>query len=397
MAPASRLPSSGDSVRNSPDPDRYICANGAEGEPGSFKDRWLLRLNPYLVLEGLAIAAFALGAKRAFIGVKQAATAERERVETALRDLQSDGIGGNIEVVLGSGEYLFGEEKALLEVVEGGLPLPRVFPPYMHGLFSGTYGGPGEQGVNPTAVNNVEALAHVTRIISKGSQLFRSAGTPGTPGTMIFTVSGDVRRPFVREMPLGLTLRRLIEDEAGGPPGGRRVKAVFPGLAGPPLTGNALDTVLDFDSMRAAGSALGSAGFVVYDEQECMVQAAYVASRFLYVESCNQCAPCKLGSRRITEALTRLLAGEGNAEDLTEMEATAHWVNNAARCYLTTSEQLVTLGLLAAFRDEFQAHVDRTCSRRHDLIVPKMLDYVEGQGFVYDTEYRRKQPDWTYT
>jgi NADH-quinone oxidoreductase subunit F len=383
-------------VRTAPGTARYICCNGAEGEPGTFKDRYILRTNPYQVIEGLAIAAHAIGAERAYLCVKRIFDPEIAAVQRALDEFRTQtAIGQNIELVLGPDEYLFGEEKALLEVVEGGLPLPRVLPPYLHGLFTGAYGGPAEELNHPTVVNNVETLANVPHIIRNGAGWYRSFGTADTPGTMVFTVSGDVQRPVVTELPLGLTLRRLIDDIAGGPPAGRRVKAVLPG-AGTVITAAQLDTPLGFDSMRQAGSGLGSAGFIVYDDSECMVQALYTFSRFLYVESCNQCPPCKTGSRWITERLERLLAGEAEPHHLDEIHAATTWVTNAARCYLATSESLVTASILAAFPEDFRNHLSGTCGLRHDLIVPKMIDYIPGQGFVYDQTYVRKQPDWTY-
>ncbi|MGH2584237.1 MAG: NADH-ubiquinone oxidoreductase-F iron-sulfur binding region domain-containing protein [Dehalococcoidia bacterium] len=384
-------------VRDDPAQTRYVCANGAEGEPGTFKDRYLLRMNPYQVIEGLAVARQVIGAQRAYLCVKRLFEQEIAAVRRALDEIGARSpMTEAIELVLGPDEYLFGEEKALLEVVEGGLPLPRVFPPYIHGLFGAPYGGPTPELHNPTVVNNVETLSHVTQIVRRGADWFRSFGTADTPGTMIFTVSGDVQRPIVTELPLGLTLRDLVMEVAGGPPSGRRVKAVFPGLANAPLTEERLETPLSFDAMRRAGSALGSGGFIVYDDSECMVQVAWLFSRFLYVESCGQCPPCKLGSQRITERLARLLEGSAERRDLDEITATATWVPNGQRCYLATSESVVIGSILDAFPEDFDAHLRGACTRRHDRIVPKMTDYVPGQGFAYDQTYLRKQPDWTY-
>ncbi|HEY8692638.1 MAG TPA: NADH-ubiquinone oxidoreductase-F iron-sulfur binding region domain-containing protein, partial [Chloroflexota bacterium] len=383
-------------VRSDPATTRYICCNGAEGEPGTFKDRYLLRHDPYQVIEGLAIAAYAIGATGAYLCIKRRFEPEVVALQRALDELRaSTQIADGIELVLGPDEYLFGEEKALLEVVEGALPLPRVFPPRMHGLFSGPFGGPSEELNHPTVVNNVETLAHVTHIVRRGAAWYRGFGSADTPGTMVFTVSGDVKRPLVEELPLGLTLGYLLFEAAGGPLPGRHVKAVLPG-AGAVLTAPQWDTPLGFDAMRAAGSGLGSGGFVVYDDSACMVQALYTFSRFLYVESCNQCPPCKTGSRWITERLERLLRGIAQQHDLDEMYAASTWVTNAARCFLASEESIVTASMLAAFPEEFQAHLEATCALRHDLIVPKMTDYVPGEGFVYDRDYIRKQPDWTY-
>ncbi|QGG94103.1 NADH-ubiquinone oxidoreductase-F iron-sulfur binding region domain-containing protein [Actinomarinicola tropica] len=384
-------------VRADPAPTKFVCANGAEGEPGTFKDRYLLRMNPYQVIEGLAIARHVIGAKRAYLCVKRLFASEVARVRSALDELaaRSD-MAEAMELVLGPDEYLFGEEKALLSVVEGGLPLPRLFPPHVHGLFGPPYGDPSGGQHNPTVVNNLETLAHVPQIVRRGADWFRGLGTSDTPGTMLFTVSGDVQRPLVIEQPLGLTLRELVDDVAGGPPPGRRVKAVFAGLASAVVTGNGLDTPLSFDTMRRAGSALGSGGFIVYDDTACMVQVAWLFSRFLHVESCGQCPPCKLGSQRITERLDRLLDGSGKRRDLDDIAATVPWVPNGQRCALATSESVVIGSILAAFPEDFEAHLRSSCELGHDRILPKMTDYVPGEGFTYDRTYWRKQPDWTY-
>lgn len=384
-------------VRNSEASRRYICCNAAEGEPGTFKDRWLMRHNPYQLLEGLAIGMQVIGAQAGYICLKRNFKPETEALRRAMDELRPElPPVEDMELVLGPDEYLFGEEKAMLEVIEGGLPLPRVFPPYVHGLFGGTYGGPSDRQNNPTVVNNVETLSHVPHIINRGADWFRSFGTDETPGTMVFTVSGDVQRPLVRELPLGLTLRELVFDIAGGPAEGRKVKAVFPGVANAVITGDMLETPLGFDSMKKAGSALGSAGFVVYDDTACMVQVAHEFSRFLYVESCNQCPPCKIGSRRITERLERFLNGGSTPQDIDDIWETTTWVENNQRCYLATSEAVVMYSVVHAFRDEFMEHVNDTCDRRHDIVIPKMTDYAEGKGFTYDLRYSRKQPDWSY-
>lgn len=384
-------------VRTDPAHTKFVCANAAEGEPGTFKDRYLLRMNPYQVIEGLAIARYVLGARRAYLGVKGLFAREVATIRSALDELaaRSDMAEG-IELVLGPDEYLFGEEKALLAVVEGGLPLPRVFPPHIHGLFGQAYGNTGEETHNPTVVDNVETLAHVTQIVRHGAEWFRGFGTSDTPGTMVFTVSGDVQQPLVTELPLGLTLRQLVEDVAGGPPQGRRVKAVFPGLANAVLTQDQLGATLGFDAMRRAGSALGSGGFIVYDDTVCMVHVAWLFSHFLHVESCGQCPPCKLGSKRITERLARLLDGSGAYHDLDDIVATVSWVPNGRLCSLATSESVMVDSILAAFPEDFEAHLRGRCDLAHDRVLPKMTDYEPGQGFTYDRTYVHKQPDWTY-
>jgi NADH-quinone oxidoreductase subunit F len=374
---------------------RFVVANGAEGEPGTFKDRYLMRRNPYQVIEGLLIAVHTISAERAYIGVKesfQRETAGLTRALTEFREIYD--LAEKVEIILGPDEYLFGEEKGLLEVIEGGLPLPRVFPPYIHGLFSGAYGG---AVTNPTAVNNVETLANVPLIIRNGASWFRRLGTQDSPGTMIFTVLGDVQMPVVEELPLGLSLRELLFEVAGGPRQGHNFKAIFPGLAGGLMTPAAFDLSLGFDSTRAAGASLGSAGFIVYDDSTCMARVAYLFSRFLHVESCNQCPPCKLGTRLITESLERILSGTGDPDDISAMREAFGMVENSQRCYLPTSERSVVTAILDAFPEDFTHHLaPQTCELNHDFDLPKIVDYSKESGFSLDRLYQYKQPDWTY-
>src|SRR6266508_4018788 len=271
---------------------RFAVCNGAEGEPATFKDRLLLRTNPYQVLEGLAIGAYAVGAERAYIGLKETFTQEIERLGRALDEMrEADALGGiPVEVVEGPDLYLLGEETGLEEVIEGRLPLPRVARPFVLGLFAQP---PND---NPTLVNNVETLANVPHILAEGPEWLRATGTEASPGTMLFTICGDVRQEGVFELPLGTPLRYLVEDLAGGPAAGRAVKAIFPGASNTVLLPEELDAPMDFVSMRQVGSGLGAAGFAVFDDSACMVRAAFLYSRFLYVESCGQCPACKFGT-----------------------------------------------------------------------------------------------------
>ncbi len=238
------------SVRSVGAGPRFAVCNAAEGEPATFKDRLLLRTNPYQVLEGLAIAAYAVGAERAYIGLKQAFAPEVEALARALQEMrEADALGGMpVEVVLGPDLYLFGEETGLEEVIEGRPPLPRVARPYVQGLFA----RPPED--NPTLVNNLETLANVPHILADGPDWLRANGTGDAPGTMLFTICGDVRREGVFELPLGSPLRYLVEDLAGGPQAGRAVKAIFPGASNAVVLPAQLDVPMDFDSMRRAGS-----------------------------------------------------------------------------------------------------------------------------------------------
>lgn len=380
-------------VRDDPCPTRFVVCNAAEGEPGTFKDRWLLRTNPYLVVEGLGIAAYAVGADRAFIGIKASFGREVERLTAAMEEMAAHDLIGPvpIELTLGPDEYLFGEEKALLEVIEGNDPLPRIVPPWMEGLFR----KPGSP--NPTVANNVETLANVPLIIDRGPEWFRSFGTEDSPGTMLFTLSGDVRRAGIYELPLGYPLRELIEGVGGGVPEGRRLKAVFPGASNTIIGPEQLDTPLGFDPMKAVGTGLGSGGFIVYDDTACIVRATLTFSRFLYVESCGQCPACKHGTGAITELLERIEEGDGSEADVETILARALTVTDAQRCALPTGETLIAQSAIQVFGAEFAEHFGSTCPRPRDLPVPKIVDFDEAAGdFRFDERYHLKQPDWTY-
>ncbi|MGE5460177.1 MAG: NADH-ubiquinone oxidoreductase-F iron-sulfur binding region domain-containing protein [Solirubrobacterales bacterium] len=373
---------------------RFAVCNGAEGEPATFKDRSLLRTNPYQVLEGLAIAAYAIGAERAYLCVKEAFTQEVQAVDDALREMEGAGALGEIpiQVVLGPDLYLFGEETGLEEVIEGRPPLPRIARPYMLGLFAEP---PND---DPTLVNNVETLANVPHILADGADWLRSSGTDASPGTMVFTVCGDVRREGVFELPLGTPLRHLVEDLAGGPPEGRSIKAIFPGASNTVLAPSELDTPMDFDSLRQVGSGLGAAGFAVFDESACMVKAAHLYSRFLAVESCGQCPACKFGTGQVTELLTQIEA-EGASDELIEaVLMRARSSTDGQKCALPTGESLLIQSLVQVFLDEFQAHQGGDCPLPRDLVFHKIVDRdAAAERFIYDQRYANKQVDWTFT
>ena len=380
-------------VREDPSSTKYVVCNAAEGEPGTFKDRWLLRMNPYQVVEGLGIAAWAVGAERAFIGIKAGFEPEIERLRVAMEEMAARDLVGPVpvELVQGPDEYLFGEEKALLEVIEGNDPMPRVVPPWMEGLFR----KPGSP--NPTVVNNVETLANVPHILVEGADRFRSFGTKDSPGTMVFTLCGDVRSPGVYELPMGFSLRELVYGVGGGPPQGRELKAVYPGASGTVISPEQLDTPLTFDAMAAVGTGLGAGGFVVYDDSACIVRATLAFSRFLYVESCAQCPACKHGTGAITELLERIDSGGGSESDVETILARALTVTDAQRCALPTGESLIAQSAIQVFGPEFLQHLGTGCPRARELPLPKIVDFDEMAGdFVFDERYRYKRPDWTY-
>ena len=397
-------------VRGSTGTHRYVVCNAAEGEPSSFKDRAILRANPYQVVEGLTVAALTLDAREAYIAIKRRFVSELERLLDAIEEMEAAGLAGDvpIRVVGGPDEYLFGEEKAMLEVIEGKPPLPRLLPPYEHGLFAtgSQMGwesvprepghGPGLDVSNPTLVNNVETLANVAHILVRGAEWFRSMGTDDSPGHAVATVVGDVVRPGVAEIDLGMRLSDLIDEVGGGVRTGRRVKAVFSGISNAVVTAEHLDTPVTYEDMAGIGTGLGAVGFAVYDDTACMVEVAFQYSRFLWIESCGQCPPCKLGTQEITHRLNEIEACRGSEEDVAVIGARLNNVTDGARCYLPQEEQHVVRSILRAFPEEFAAHLEGNCPNpRTDLIAPKILDLAGGE-VTYDEHHRKKRPDWTY-
>ncbi len=396
-------------VAEQPGTHRYAVANGAEGEPGTFKDRALLRANPYQVVEGLLIAAFAIGAQEAFIALKSRFEHEVDAVTRAVVEMQEAGIcpEGQITIVPGPDEYLFGEEKALLEVIEGNAPMPRLLPPYEHGLFAtapqlgwtASEIEPGHEGgheSNPTLVNNLETLANVPHILARGADWFRSMGDERSPGNVVCTVVGDVTSPDVAEVELGTPLAQVIDEVGGGVADGHTVKAVFSGVANPVVRGDDLGLALTYEAFQAVGSGMGACGFIVFDDTACMVEVARLFSRFLYVESCGQCPPCKLGSGEITERLVRIEAGVADDGDVAELESWLAKVTDGNRCYLAVEEQQVVASILRTYPEEFAEHLELgRCPRPRPLALAKLVDLVPGRA-VYDERQYRKRPDWTY-
>ncbi len=331
---------------------RYVVCNGAEGEPGTFKDRYLLRRDPYSMLEGLAIAAHVVSAAAAYVALKASFTREISRVRRAVVEMKRHGVFADIDihVVAGPDEYLFGEEKALLEVIEGNEPLPREAddPPYEHGLFA-TATSP-----NPALVNNVETLARVAEIVRNDAASFRAIGTNDTPGPLIYTVSGDVARPGVYELPAGTPLRTLFHEVAGGPKPGRSFKAALSGVSSAPIPADRFSARTDHASLRLLGSALGSAGFVVLDDATSMPRVAQAIARFLFVESCNQCSACKEGLRAASLALDDLFDPEhANAEVIERAFYGARRAPQGNRCYLPVQGKVLIDALLLQFEPDF--------------------------------------------
>ncbi len=334
--------------------ERFVVANGAEGEPGTFKDRFLIRHNPYQLIEGLLIAATVLGARRAFLAVKASFATEAARLTEAVAEISRRGWaeGVSIELVRGPDDYLFGEEKALLEVIEGGEALPRQLPPYLHGLFTG---GPPlgwsaharlegtASAANPTLVNNVETLSAVPIILRNGGEWYRSLGTDESCGTIVCTVSGDTVRHGVDEFEFGTPLEEIIDTVGGGLPPGRSIASILPGISSATLTTANAGIAVSYEAFAAAGSGLGTGGFIVYDERTDALELATAVSRFLAKESCGQCPACKLGCERVAALL---VAGRREPLDLAGLTRRLETVTDAARCYLPFQCQRVISGLL---------------------------------------------------
>ncbi|MGH9151608.1 MAG: NADH-ubiquinone oxidoreductase-F iron-sulfur binding region domain-containing protein, partial [Acidimicrobiales bacterium] len=385
-----------------------VVVNAAEGEPGSFKDRLILRRNPYRVLEGALIAAAAVGAERVTVAMKATFGAELERMRAALGEAAAAGWTKGVEagVVEGPSEYLYGEETALLEVLAGRFPFPRVTPPFRRGLDEGGAGGgsrtaagvelagPGPTEAAPTLVNNVETMANVPGILARGPDWFRSVGTDQSPGTIVCTVTGRTRRHGVAELAMGTPVGEVVEAVGGGP-AGERVVAVMSGVANPLLPGDRLDTPASYEGMEAAGSGLGAAGFIVFDDASDLAAVAYGVSRFLAVESCGQCTPCKQDGLALASLLDRIRRSEADEHELQAVQDHLATVADEARCFLAHQHQRVVGSVLALFPDEVRAHVAGGAPAAPDELVAPIVDIADGVA-VLDARHAGKQPDWTY-
>jgi NADH-quinone oxidoreductase subunit F len=392
-----------------------VVVNGAEGEPGTFKDRTIIRTDPYAVIEGALIAARAVGADEVVIATKRSFGREVARLQAAVAEVRAAEWAPDVRIVVFEGptEYLYGEETALLEVLDGRYPFPRIAPPYRRGEreLVETYGdvrsrsnlsshvemaGPGgDDEAPPTLVDNVETLANVPRIISRGAAWFRTEGTEKSPGTIVCTVIGDVEREGVGEVIMGTTLRDAIHLIAGGPREGRTIKAVLPGVSNPVITADQLDTPLTYEDMQAIGTGLGSAGFLVFDDTVDMTSVAAGVARFLAVESCGQCTPCKQDGLALAAELALLCRDEGTKADLPRVRSLASTVGDHARCYLGTQQQVVIESILAVFGDELAAHAAGTASATEPSLVAELVD-ITADGAVVDEHHVAKQPDWTF-
>jgi NADH-quinone oxidoreductase subunit F len=383
-------------ISKHPCPKRSVICNAAEGEPGTFKDRFLLRRNPYAVLEGMLIAAHVVGTRELHVAIKESFKKEIERLQGAIEEMGQEGLleGYEIAIVPGPDEYLFGEEKALLNVIEGAGPLPREahYPPYERGLRA-TPDSP-----NPALVNNVETFAHVPGIVRYGAASFRKIGTADTPGTLLVTLSGDIAHPGVTEVEAGLPLRELFYRVGGGPRGARSFKAALCGVSAPPIGPEKFETRADFGSLKMIGSGLGSAGFILVDDSTSVPRVAQAVARFLYVESCNQCAACKHGLRTASGAIDEIFDPKTATPD--DMERALFGARSAPqgnRCFLPIQGAQLLPALMTRFKAEFDAQLQRPAASPARWRLPKIADYDEtARVFVYDLKQALKNPDWTY-
>jgi len=344
--------------------EKFIICNADEGEPGTFKDRLILEGDPHSILEAMAIAGYAVGAERGFVYIRGEYSLSIERITKGIeqakamgllgRDIFGSGFSFDIEVRKGAGAYVCGEETALIESMEGGRGEPRVKPPY-----PGTHGFLGM----PTVVNNVETLGNIPRIILNGPVWYRGFGTPKCPGTKVFTMTGDINSKGLIEVPMGITLRKIIYEIGGGIPGGRSFKmAQTGGTSGGCLPGEMLDVPMDYFTLPEMGSALGSGALLIMDDSHCIVDIAESFMRFFVRESCGKCVPCREGTARLHHIVEKIAIGNGTYEDLRVLEDLSHAMQKTALCGLGQSAPIPIMTMLKYFKDEFEAHIkDKLC------------------------------------
>ena len=351
-------------TRQSQGKQKYVVCNADEGDPGAFMDRSILEGDPHSVLEAMAIAAYAIGADKGYIYVRAEYPIAVERLKIAINQAREYGILGknifgknfnfDIEIRLGAGAFVCGEETALLESIEGRRGQPRVKPPYP--ATAGLWG-------KPTLINNVETYANIAQIILKGADWYSSIGTANSKGTKVFALGGNVNNIGLVEVPMGTTLREIVYDIGGGIPNGRDFKAAQTGgPSGGCIPKEHLDTPIDYESLKAIGSMMGSGGLIVMDDTKCMVCLAKFYLEFTVSESCGKCTPCRIGTKRMLEILERLCNGEGEEFDIYRLEKLAANIQKASLCGLGQSAPNPVVSTLKYFREEFRQHaIQKEC------------------------------------
>ena len=357
----------------SPDGVKYVCCNADEGDPGAFMDRSVLEGDPHTILEAMTIAGYAVGAHQGYIYVRAEYPIAVKRLETAIRQAKEYGLLGknifdsgfdfDLELRLGAGAFVCGEETALMRSIEGHRGEPKTRPPFpaVKGLFD-----------RPTLLNNVETYANITWIFNHGPEAYAAIGTETSKGTKVFALGGKIHNTGLVEIPMGTTLREVIEEIGGGIPNGKKFKAVQTGgPSGGCLTEKHLDTPIDYDNLLASGSMMGSGGMIVMDEDDCMVSVAKFYLEFTVDESCGKCTPCRIGNKRLLEILDRITRGLGRDEDLDELQNLARVIRDSSLCALGQTAPNPVLSTLENFWDEYVAHVrDHHCTahRCRDLM-----------------------------
>ena len=344
---------------NSKAEQKYACCNADEGDPGAFMDRSVLEGDPHSVLEAMAIAGYAIGANQGYIYIRAEYPIAVKRLQIAIEQAREYGLLGknifdsgfdfDIDIRLGAGAFVCGEETALMTSIEGKRGEPRVRPPFpaVKGLF----------GV-PTVLNNVETYANIPQIILKGADWFRSIGTEKSPGTKVFALGGKITNTGLVEVPMGTTLREVVEEIGGGVPGGHTFKAAQTGgPSGGCIPAKLIDTPIDYDNLVAIGSMMGSGGLIVMDETTCMVDIAKFFLEFTVDESCGKCTPCRVGTKRLLEILNKITSGNGTLEDIDKMEELCYYIKENSLCGLGQTAPNPVLSTLKYYRDEYEAHV----------------------------------------
>lgn len=346
-------------TRKTPSDKRYLICNADEGDPGAFMDRSVLEGDPHRVIEGMIIAAYAIGADEGYIYVRAEYPLAIKRLEIALTQARErgflganifgSGFGFDLRIKKGAGAFVCGEETALMASIEGKRGMPRPKPPFPS--VSGLWG-------KPTNINNVETFANVPEIILRGADFFSNIGTKGSKGTKVFALTGKVANTGLVEVPMGLSLREVIYDIGGGLPGGAKLKAVqIGGPSGGCIPEQLLDLPIDYESLRDVGAMMGSGGMVVMDQSTCMVDVARFFLKFTQSESCGKCTPCREGTKRMLEILDRICSGEGREGDLELLEELGHHIRDTSLCQLGGSAPNPVLSTLHYFRDEYEAHI----------------------------------------
>ena len=338
---------------------KYACCNADEGDPGAFMDRSVLEGDPHSVLEAMAIAGYAIGASQGYIYIRAEYPIAVKRLQIAINQAREYGLLGknifdsgfdfDIDLRLGAGAFVCGEETALMTSIEGKRGEPRVRPPFpaLKGLFG-----------KPTVLNNVETYANIPQIILKGADWFKSIGTEKSPGTKVFALGGKITNTGLVEVPMGTTLREVVEDIGGGVPGDHTFKAAQTGgPSGGCIPASLIDTPIDYDNLIANGSMMGSGGLIVMDETTCMVDIAKFFLEFTVDESCGKCTPCRVGTKRLLEILDKITSGKGTLEDIDKLEELCYYIKENSLCGLGQTAPNPVLSTLKYFRDEYVAHV----------------------------------------